>query len=81
MITEMGQGWRMSAWEIVGDLIMTDNTVVGSIIESGGSWSVEIMWGGPGGDIKYVARDHPCAVAFIDGVERTMAAFQTGSAS
>jgi len=69
-------------WEIVGDLIMTDNcVVVGSIIESGGSWSVEIMWGGPGGDIKYVARDQPCAVAFVDGVARTLAAFQIESTS
>jgi N-acetylglucosamine-6-phosphate deacetylase len=54
-------------------LIMRDgNTVAGSIAKVDDKWRVEFMWTGPTGDITYEATSMPAALAFVDGVEKTL---------
>ena len=47
-----------------------ENVVAGSICRVGDHWHVEIMWGGPTGDIVCDAPSLPQALAFVAGPER-----------
>lgn len=61
--------------------IITDgDRVVGSVhggpkIGGGEVWRVEVMWSGSGGDIVCVTDNFEKALCFIEGVEKTVAAF------
>jgi len=67
-----------------GSLLVQDgNRVVGSINRIAGDdasapsldrWRVEILWGDGGGDITFEGSDYTHALAFVEGVERTLAA-------
>lgn len=56
-------------------LILDGDRLVGSMMPDKGRWRVEIMWSGPGGDIVYETEVHAAALAFIIGVEKTVAAY------
>lgn len=55
-------------------LILDSGRVVGSIIEVNNRWDVEILWNGPGGDIRGHFSSYAMALAFSEGVEKTFAA-------
>ena len=56
--------------------VIQDNAIiVGSIAEIDNRWMVEIMWGGPTGDIQGAFGSMELARAFIEGVEKTVTAF------
>ncbi|WP_425906691.1 hypothetical protein [Nitrobacter sp. TKz-YC02] len=53
-----------------------DNTISGSIVRAGDQWRVEVLWGGPTGDIVYDAPSLETAKAFVDGVGEAFDAFE-----
>jgi hypothetical protein len=55
-------------------VILHGSRIVGSMVRKCGRWRVEILWSGPSGDIKASFSDFFQALAFIDGVERTLMA-------
>lgn len=72
--------WHTEEIEPGDVLIQNGHVIVGSIkciVGTPGrfsSWSVEILWSGPGGDIKSEFSDHAQALAFVQGVEKTITA-------
>jgi hypothetical protein len=65
-------------WVINNGFIASDNRAIGSIVKVGNKWLVEILWGGPTGDIKFESDSIAAAMGFIKGVEKAFEAF-TGS--
>lgn len=62
--------------EIGPDILLIKNggVVIGSIALVGGTWSAEILWTGPNGDIKSEFSGYLQALAFVQGVEHAMMA-------
>lgn len=60
-------------------LMQDGDRVVGSIGLIGGEWCVEVLW--VFGDIKGVFNDYTAALAFSEGVEKTLLAIGRASAS
>lgn len=47
---------------------------VGSIgLLSDGFWHAEVLWAGANGDIDGKFKEYACALAFVEGVEKTLA--------
>lgn len=67
---------RWSTAEIGPDivLIQTGDIVIGSIVHMPPKWHVEVIWSGPGGDIKGQFEEYTSALAFVEGVEKTIKA-------
>lgn len=55
-------------------LIQNGDVVVGSIALLGRKWCAEILWSGPGEDIKAEFSDYGQVLAFVLGVEKTLSA-------
>jgi hypothetical protein len=67
--------WHTDKRNEITSLIMDDERLVGSICREGEMWKVEILWSGPGGDITGSFAEYKSALAFVKGVEWTVAAF------
>lgn len=59
------------AWHTEGELIMNGNLLAGSIVEREGRWFVEIPLNDT--DVCFDSADRDNALAFIEGVEKTLA--------
>lgn len=73
--------WHTTSLDPGDILIQNGDVVVGSIRNiavpplMAAAWRVEILWSGPGGDIKGGFSDYTSALAFVEGIEKTLAAF------
>ena len=67
--------WALDELTPTTFVIQDSEIIVGSIAEIDNKWMVEIMWGGPTGDIQGVFGSMELARAFIEGVEKTVTAF------
>ena len=75
----VSSGWFTDASNSDNILIMTGDRVIGSIIRTPtGRWRVEILWSGPTGDITGDFIEYRIALAFVEGAEKTFAAFKGG---
>lgn len=73
----MTERWHTVALSDGGELLVQrGNVVVGTIILKGNRWHVEVLWSGPSGDIKGNFSSELQALAFVEGVEKAMAAFR-----
>lgn len=69
--------WKISELTPETSIIVRDPEIlVGSIARIDDRWMVEIMWGGPTGDIQGEFDSLPRALAFIEGVEKALVAFE-----
>lgn len=64
--------WHTTSLDPGDILIQNGDVVVGSVRRQGGRWFVEVLWSGPGGDIKGEFSDYPQALAFVEGAEKTL---------
>lgn len=70
----MTRRWHIEEIEPGEALIQNGHVIVGSIKRIGVVWFVEILWSGPGGDIKTTCDEYGQVTAFVEGVEKTLAA-------
>lgn len=71
----MTERWHTVMYSPDAYFIQRDDIVVGSIAAHGDRWHVEVLWAGPGGDIKGEFASHEMALAFVEGVEKTLRIF------
>lgn len=70
----MTRRWHTEEIEPGDVLIQNGHVIVGSIKLDRNRFFVEILWSGHGGDIKADFSDQMQALAFVRGVEETLAA-------
>jgi hypothetical protein len=71
-MNRMSDRWHTKQLSTGNLLIMASETlVVGSIVQNGGRWLVEVPFCGT--DLTFDAPDYTSCLAFIEGVEQTIA--------
>lgn len=76
-------GYPMIGWKTrqLSDTVHLVETVtnpallIGTITYRDGTFRVEIMWTGPGGDYHFDSKKFDCCIAYIDGIEETQRRF------
>ncbi|HWY76672.1 hypothetical protein [Bradyrhizobium erythrophlei] len=69
--------WHTNEIEAATVMIQDGDRDIGSIHRRAGRWHVEVLWQGPGGDLKGDFAEYASALAFVEGVQKTITAVES----